>query len=165
MRLGLVGTLGRPAVARVVVERVLYVPVVAVLLLVRHRVGDGVVDEDVADLVIAAGADLQFEVGELEFAVLAAGEAAAGVRGVREDFQTQAGDAFEAIMADDPVFVLVGMRAGGLDGAVGFLFEHGAFGGLERGGFDHLPGLPPCGDFGLTLSEPANEGGFRFLAG
>ena len=82
MRLGLVGSFGGPAVARIVIERVLHVSVVAVLLLVGHRVGDGVGDEDVAELVVAAGADLQFEVGELELAVLAAGEAAAGMRGM-----------------------------------------------------------------------------------
>ena len=58
VRLGLVEALGRPAVARIVVKGVLHVAVVVVLLLVGHHVGDGVGEEDVADLVVATGADL-----------------------------------------------------------------------------------------------------------
>ena len=123
MRLGLVRAEGAPAVTRIVVQRVLHVPVVTVLLLVGHRIGDGVGDEDVLDLVIAPGPDLQFEVGELELAVLAAGESTAGVRGVREDFQAETGDACETIVADDSILVLIGMRTGSLHGAVGFLLE------------------------------------------
>jgi hypothetical protein len=79
------------------------------------------------------------------------------VRGVRQDLEAQAGDARESVMADDPVFVLVGVRAGSLDGAVGFLLEDGAFGGLEGVGFDDLPGLPAGGGLAARLLEPAAE--------
>ena len=68
-------------------------------------------------------------------------------------------------MADDPVFVLVRVRAGGLDRAIGFLLEDGAFCRLERGGLDHLPSLPTGSDFAATLLEPAFERSLCFLAG
>ena len=58
VRLGLVEADGRPAIARIVVEGVLYLAIAAMLLLVRHDVGDGVGHEDVPDLRIAARADL-----------------------------------------------------------------------------------------------------------
>ena len=165
MRFGLVRAEGAPAVTRIVVQRILHVAVAAVLLLIGHRVGDGVGHEDVLDLVVAPGPHLELEVGELELAVLAAGESAAGVRGVREDFQAQPGDAREAVMADDPVFVLVGVRARSLDGAVGFLPEQGAFGGLEVGGPDDLPGLPSALGGGAALLQPAGERSFGLLSG
>ena len=55
------------------------------------RPGDGVFDEDVADLGAALAAHLQLDVGEDEFAVLAAGERAF----LRQHFELQAGEAGE----------------------------------------------------------------------
>ena len=107
VRLGLVEADGGPAVTRVVIEGVLHVAIATMLLLVGHDVGDGVGHEDILDLIIAARAHLKFKVGKLELAVFPAGESALGMRGVGQDFEAQAGDALEAIMADDPVFVLV----------------------------------------------------------
>ena len=80
------------------------------------------------------------------------------MRGVREDFEAQAGDALEAIMTDDPVFVLVRVRSRRLYGAVGFLFQDRAFGGLEGVGLDHLPGLPVGFCPLATFIEPLREG-------
>ena len=82
------------------------------------------------------------------------------MRRVGQDLETQAGDTLEAVVADDAVFVLVGVRARSLDGAVGFLLQDGAFGGLEGVGLDDLPGLPAAGGLLATFLKPGREGRF-----
>ena len=68
-------------------------------------------------------------------------------------------------MADDPVLVLIRMRARGLDRAISFLLEDRAFGGLEGGCLDDLPGLPSGFGVGATLLYPSGERSFSLLTG
>ena len=76
-------------------------------------------------------------------------------------------------MADDAILILVGVRSRGLDGAVGFLLQDGAFGGLKRIGLDDFPTLPVGLRLDTAFGKPLLErtygrsprGGFGGLGG
>ena len=76
---------------------------------------------------------------------------------MRQDLETQAGDAPPARAGHEAVFVLVGMRARSLHREVGFLPEDGAFGGLQRVGPQGRPAGMRVRKFPAGLREPGGE--------
>ena len=90
------GSEGRPAVARVVVERVADVAVAAVLAglgRVRRDRADG---HRFARLGTARSSDLHLDIGQDEMSRFGAGQAGFRTSGVGEDFQLEAGDPLES---------------------------------------------------------------------
>ena len=126
VRLLIVRADGGPAIARIVIKRVLHVAVVTVFLLVGGEVGNGVADENVSHLSAAFAPGLQLDVREDEITGLGAGEQAFGVGGMRQNLQLQTRDAGQFGARDQAVVLMMRSRAAGLNRAIGFLLQHSA---------------------------------------